>query len=51
MRLYQLSYGTEQSYVQWIYRFIVFHQKKHPVEMGEKEIGEYLTHLAVVRKV
>ncbi len=45
------SYRTEQTYVGWIKRFILFHNKRHPKEMGEKEIEEFLTHLAVKRKV
>ena len=32
-------------------RFIFFHNKKHPIEMGEKEIGEFITHLAKNEKV
>jgi integron integrase len=51
IRTRQFSYSTEKTYVDWIYRFIVFHNKKHPAEMGEKEVSEFLTHLAVVRKV
>ena len=45
------SIRTEESYVDWIRRFILFHGKRHPAEMGEKEISEYLTHLAVKSKV
>jgi integron integrase len=51
IRTNQLSYSTEKIYVSWIYRFIVFHDKRHPDEMGGKEIGAFLTHLAVERKV
>ncbi len=42
---------TEDAYVGWIRQFILFHNKRHPLEMGEKEVGEFLTHLAVERKV
>jgi len=45
------SLRTEQSYIQWIRRFILFHDKRHPEEMGEKEISQFLTDLAVNRKV
>ena len=38
---------TEQTYVQWIRRFILFHGKRHPGEMGKREIEAFLTHLAV----
>jgi integron integrase len=40
------SLRTEKAYVQWIKRFIIFHKKRHPVDMGEVEIGEFLSHLA-----
>jgi integron integrase len=40
------SIRTEQSYVDWIRRFILFHHKRHPREMAEAEITHFLTHLA-----
>ena len=45
------SYRTEQAYIHWIKRFILFHRKTHPQEMGEVEVAQFLTDLAVVRKV
>ena len=42
---------TEQAYVDWIRRFILFHHKRHPNEMGEPEITQFLTHLAVQKNV
>lgn len=51
IRTSQFSYSTEKIYVSWIYRFIVFHNKRHPEEMGSEEISSYLTHLAMERKV
>ena len=51
IRASQFSYSTEKSYVGWIYRYIVFHGKRHPLEMGNKEVEAFLTHLAVERKV
>jgi integron integrase len=45
------SRSTERSYVGWIRRFILFHGRRHPAEMGEAEIGEFLTWLAVERKI
>jgi hypothetical protein len=42
---------TEQSYVDWARRFILFHNKRHPQNMGKDEIEAYLTHLAVNRHV
>ena len=48
----QLHYSrkTEQAYKSWIKRFILYHNKRHPGEMGELEIGQFLTHLAVKEK-
>jgi integron integrase len=40
------SLRTEQSYTDWIRRFILFHNKRHPREMAETEVTEFLTHLA-----
>jgi hypothetical protein len=51
IRLKHYSYRTEQSYVDWVYRFIVFHNKRHPKEMGPPEIEAFLTHLAVQRRM
>ncbi len=45
------SIRTEQTYCQWIRRFILFNGKRHPLEMGEKEISNYLSHLATDRNV
>jgi integrase len=51
IRLKHYSYRTEETYVQWIKRYIFFHNKRHPQEMGVAEIESFLTHLAVVDKV
>ena len=51
LRVRHYSYRTEQSYVDWSRRFIVFHGKRHPAEMGAGEVGAFLTHLAVERQV
>jgi site-specific recombinase XerD len=45
------SIRTEQAYVDWIRRFILFHGKRHPEEMGKPEVEAFLTHLAVTRNV
>ena len=45
------SFRTEKSYVAWISRYILFHNKRHPLEMGRAEIEAFLTYLAVNRKV
>lgn len=51
IRLKHYSIRTEQSYVDWAKRYILFHGKIHPKEMGAKEIGAFLTHLAVDKNV
>lgn len=45
------SYRTEKSYIGWIKRFIIFHGKRHPVQMGEAEITAFLSALATQRRV
>jgi integron integrase len=42
---------TEEAYVHWIKRFILFHSKRHPLEMGEKEVTQFLSALAVTNHV
>ena len=49
IRLRHLSYTTEKSYLGWIHRFVRFHGKRHPKEMGEAEIVSFLSHLAIER--
>ncbi len=47
IRVKHYSIRTETQYVQWIKRFILFHNKRHPQEMGAVEVEAFLTHLAV----
>lgn len=47
LRARHYSLRTEQSYVGWIKRFILFHGKRHPREMGKAEVEAFLTALAV----
>jgi len=47
LRVHHYSISTEHSYIQWIKRFIYFHNIRHPKDMGGNEITAYLTHLAV----
>jgi integron integrase len=47
LRVKHYSLRTEELYVQWIRRFILFHQKRHPEQMGEEEIAAFLSHLAI----
>ncbi|MBI1880119.1 MAG: integron integrase [Chloroflexi bacterium] len=51
LRLKHYSYRTEETYLDWIKRFILFHHKRHPQEMGIPEIEAFLTHLAVRENV
>ncbi|NJN03838.1 MAG: integron integrase, partial [Leptolyngbyaceae cyanobacterium RM1_1_2] len=51
IRLKHYSYRTEQSYVGWIRRYILFHNKQHPKDMGGAEVEAFLTHLAVEGRV
>jgi len=51
IRFKHYSYSTERTYVHWIKQYIFFHNKKHPVKMGKREIEEYLTFLATKKNV
>lgn len=51
IRARHYSIRTEQAYVDWIRRFVLFHDKRHPLDMGATEVEIYLTHLAVTRNV
>jgi len=51
MRRRHYASSTADSYVNWIKRFILFHNKRHPSEMGLAEVEQFLTHLATVEKV
>jgi integron integrase len=50
-RVRHLALKTEQAYVNWVRRFVVFHHVRHPLEMGAKEVSAFLTHLAVEGRV
>ena len=51
VRLKRMSPRTEEAYVGWIRRYVVFHGKRHPSNLGERDIASFLTHLAVQRRV
>ncbi|HEY9906535.1 MAG TPA: phage integrase N-terminal SAM-like domain-containing protein [Thermosynechococcaceae cyanobacterium] len=51
IRVKHYSYSTEKTYVYWIRRFILFHNKRHPNELGTPEVTQFLTHLAVTEHV
>jgi len=50
-RVWHFSLSTECAYVGWIRRFIIFHHKKHPKEIAETEIRQFISHLAVDTKI
>ena len=51
IRLKHYSLRTEKTYIEWIRRYILFHKKRHPKEMGAEEIQEFITNLATHRAV
>lgn len=51
LRVKHYSLQTEKSYVGWIKRYIWFHRKRHPKEMGAPEVEAFLSYLAVKRTV
>src|SRR2546430_7433870 len=51
MRLPHYSLRTEEAYVSWIRRYILFHGKRHPRELDEKHVSQFLTDLAINGRV
>lgn len=51
IRRLHYSYRTEQAYVHWITRYIWFHGKRHPAELGAPDVTAFMTHLAREREV
>ncbi len=51
LRTRHYSIRTEAAYTDWARRFILFHGKRHPQEMGAAEVEAFLTHLAIDRQV
>ena len=51
IRFKHYSISTEKTYVFWIKHYIFFHDKRHPIDLGKKEIEDFLTFLAVTKKV
>lgn len=51
LRTRHYSYRTEKTYIEWILRYIRFHDIKHPAEMGAAEVEAFLTYLAVERTI
>jgi integrase len=51
LRLHHYSIRTEEAYLEWVKRYILFHNKRHPSDMGENEVSVFLTCLAVNKHV
>ena len=51
LRVKHYSIRTEQAYVDWVRRFVLFHDKRHPRDLGQIEVEAFLTDLAVGRRV
>src|SRR5436309_10031272 len=51
IRARHYSLRTEETYLGWIKRFILFHGKRHPRDMGVQEVQQFLSHLAVAGRV
>ena len=51
IRIKHYSYSTEKTYIDWIYRFIIYHNKQHPKDLDENDISDFLSYLANQRKV
>ena len=51
IRIRHLAFRTEQAYLQWMRRYVKFHCRRHPRDMGPTEVEAFLTHLAVETKV
>ncbi len=51
IRVRHYSIRTEQAYLDWIRRFVRFHGRRHPRDMGKAEVEAFLSHLAVNRNV
>ena len=51
MRTRHLALRTEHAYLHWLRRYVAFHERRHPRELGAPEVEQFLTHLAVHRKV
>jgi integron integrase len=51
LRAKHYSYRTEETYIDWMHRYILFHHKRHPEEMGAAEVQAFLIHLATERNI
>ena len=51
IRIKHYSHRTEKTYIEWIRQYILFHQKRHPKDMGAEQIQAFIAHLATHRTV
>ena len=51
IRINHFSNSTEKTYINWIYRFIIFHNKRHPEQMGGIEIADFLLTLPLIERL
>ena len=51
IRVKHYAIRTEKVYVDWVRRYIIFHGRKHPVDLGGRDVEAFLSHLAVTREV
>jgi integrase len=51
LRLKHYAFRTEEAYLDWVRRYILFHNKQHPTVLGVEAVRDFLTHLAVDRQV
>jgi hypothetical protein len=51
LRARRYSLRTEEAYLGWMRRYILFHHKRHPAELGEEEVSAFLSNLAVEGQV
>lgn len=51
IRVKHYSYSTEKSYIDWARRYIIFHDKRHPSELNERHVAEFLSYLAMERRI
>ncbi len=51
LRTLHYTLRTEETYIEWVRRFVLFHGKRHPAEMGQTEVEAFLSHLEVERRV
>ena len=51
LRIKHYSLRTENTYISWVRKFILFHDKRHPRDMGTQEINAFISHLVLEKNV